>query len=261
MKFKKFIFDLLEPSEIKAPYSKAFNIFLIILIILNVIAEIIGTVDWIRTSYRQYLYGFGMFSLLIFSIEYILRMWTITNNKEYSEPVTGRIKYFFSFFGLIDLISILPFFLTLIIPFDLRFLRIFRLLRIFRVFKLGRYSESLKKIGRVFVAKKEELFVSLMAVLFLVVLSASMIYILEHEAQPEIYSNIPNSIYWSFITLTTVGYGDIYPVTPLGKLFTIIVALLGVGMIALPTAIISSGFSEELSRGKQKYCPHCGKKL
>ncbi|MDQ3020106.1 MAG: ion transporter [Bacteroidota bacterium] len=261
MKIKRFIYYLLEPSEKEHRFEKILNLFLIALIILNVLAGIIYTVEWVKTGYYNFLNPFEIFSVGIFTIEYVLRMWTITCDKKYSKPIIGRIKYFFSFFALVDLFSILPFYLIMIFPFDLRFLRLFRLFRIVRVLKLGRYSESLQKFGRVFKNKKEDLFVSLMVVLFLVVLSSSIIYMVENEAQPDKYTNIPDSIYWSFITLTTVGYGDIYPITPLGKLFTIIIALLGLGMIALPTAIISSGFNEELTRHRKKFCPHCGKEL
>ncbi len=261
MKIKKFIYHLLEPSEIDVPHERLFNLFLVALIILNVIAEILETVEGIKNQYYYFFVVFEIFSVAVFTIEYVLRIWTITNDKIYSKPFTGRIKYFFSFFALVDLFSILPFYLVLFLPFDLRFLRLFRLIRIVRVLKLGRYSESLKKFGRVFKNKKEDLFVSLLVVLFLVVLSSSIIYIVENEAQPDKYSNIPDCIYWSFITLTTVGYGDMYPITPLGKLFTIVIAILGLGMIALPTAIISTGFNEELTKHRKKFCPHCGKEL
>lgn len=261
-KTKKYIYLLFEPSEIDVPLEKIVNIFIVILILLNVVAGILQTVEFFKTGYFNFFGAFEIFSVAVFTIEYFLRMWVITCDKKYSKPITGRIKYFFSFFALVDLMSILPFYLAVFIPFDLRFLRILRLLRIIRVLKLGRYSESLKKFGRVFINKRDDLLISLLVVLFLVVISSSIIYIAENEAQPDKYASIPDSIYWSFITLTTVGYGDIYPITPLGKLFTIIIALLGLGMIALPTAIISSGFNEELTRHKKKkYCPHCGKEL
>ena len=261
MKAKKYIYDILEPSEIIVPFKKTFNIFLITLIILNVIAGIIESVHFFRTGYFKFFGAIEIFSVAVFTIEYILRMWTITCDKKYGKPVTGRIKYFFSFFALVDLLSILPFYLAAILPLDLRFLRLFRLLRIVRVLKLGRYSESLKKFGRVFINKRDDLLVSLIVILFLVVISSSIIFIFENEAQPDKYTNIPDCIYWSFITLTTVGYGDIYPITPLGKFFTIIIALLGLGMIALPTTIISSGFNEELTKHRKKYCSHCGKEI
>lgn len=261
MKLKKYIYQILEPSKIDFPVEKYVNIFIVSLIILNVISGILESVEFMKIGYFNFFGYFEIFSVTVFTIEYLLRIWSITCDKKYRNPITGRVKYFFSFFSLVDLFSILPFYLAFLFPFDLRFLRIFRLLRILRVLKLGRYSESLQKFGRVFINKKDDLIVSLMVVLFLVVISASIIFIVENEAQPDKYTNIPDSIYWSFITLTTVGYGDIYPITPLGKLFTIVIALLGLGMIALPTAIISSGFNEELRKDKKNFCPHCGKEL
>ena len=160
--------------------------------------------------------------------------------------------------AIIDLLSILPFYMFAIFPFDLRFLRLFRLFRFIRVLKLGRYSTSLKLLRNVFKAKKAELAVFI--ILFVIILSSCFIFIVEHDAQPDKFTNIPVSIYWSVMTITSVGYGDIYPVTPVGQFFAIITALLGLGLFAIPTGIIASGFYEELHNQK-KYCPHCGKEI
>ena len=158
----------------------------------------------------------------------------------------GIYKYVFSAYGLIDLISILPFFLNQLVKVDGRFLRILRLFRLTRIFKLGRGSSSLKLFIKALNGVKNELkftlFLSLLAILF----SASAIYYLEHEAQPEKFSSITESIWWATVSLATVGYGDVYPVTAGGKIFASIISLIGIGIVAIPTGIISASFVEEI---------------
>jgi voltage-gated potassium channel len=158
----------------------------------------------------------------------------------------GVYKYMFSAYGLIDLISILPFFLNQLVKVDGRFLRILRLFRLTRIFKLGRGSSSLKLFIKALNGVKNELkftlFLSLLAILF----SASAIYYLEHEAQPEKFSSITESIWWATVSLATVGYGDVYPVTAGGKIFASIISLIGIGIVAIPTGIISASFVEEI---------------
>ena len=158
----------------------------------------------------------------------------------------GVYKYVFSVYGLIDLISILPFFLNQLVKVDGRFLRILRLFRLTRIFKLGRGSSSLKLFIKALNGVKNELkftlFLSLLAILF----SASAIYYLEHEAQPEKFSSITESIWWATVSLATVGYGDVYPVTAGGKIFASIISLIGIGIVAIPTGIISASFVEEI---------------
>jgi voltage-gated potassium channel len=158
----------------------------------------------------------------------------------------GVYKYVFSAYGLIDLISILPFFLNQLVKVDGRFLRILRLFRLTRIFKLGRGSSSLKLFIKALNGVKNELkftlFLSLLAILF----SASAIYYLEHESQPEKFSSITESIWWATVSLATVGYGDVYPVTAGGKIFASIISLIGIGIVAIPTGIISASFVEEI---------------
>ena len=162
--------------------------------------------------------------------------------------------------ALIDLLAILPFFLTFI-SLDLRFIRTLRLFRLFRVFKFVRYSNSLRLFGKVIKHKKEELIVTATIMFVLVILTSSFIYLAEHEAQPDKFTDIPSSMWWAIVTLTTVGYGDVFPVTPLGKIFAAIIAILGIGMFALPTGILGASFVEEIDKMKAKEkasCPHCG---
>jgi len=173
------------------------------------------------------------------------------------------------------LLAILPYYL----PFtgiDLRFLRILRMMRIFRIAKLGRYSQSLQILRRVMTAKKEQLLCTLFVLVLLVIVAASMLYYAENGVQPENFSSIPAAMWWAVSTLTTVGYGDIYPTTGLGKFMASIIAVLGIGVFALPAGILGAGFVEEMGRrdqsgnsdadnagltGKPAHCPHCGKEI
>jgi voltage-gated potassium channel len=196
----------------------------------------------IRNVYGSYFHIFEAISIYIFSFEYLYRIRLSFQEKK----MKGVYKYVFSAYGLIDLISILPFFLNQLVKVDGRFLRILRLFRLTRIFKLGRGSSSLKLFIKALNGVKNELkftlFLSLLAILF----SASAIYYLEHESQPEKFSSITESIWWATVSLATVGYGDVYPVTAGGKIFASIISLIGIGIVAIPTGIISASFVEEI---------------
>jgi voltage-gated potassium channel len=163
--------------------------------------------------------------------------------------------------ALIDLLAILPFYLPIFVHLDLRIIRILRLFRIFRVFKLARYSESVKILSSVIKRKKEELLIVFFVLFILLIVASSLMYFVENDAQPNVFSSIPMAMWWCIVTLTTVGYGDIYPITVLGRILGGIIALLGIGMFALPTGILASAFAEELQKKHErpKICPHCGK--
>ena len=219
-----------------------FDKFIYLLIIANVLAMIMESHVSIRDSYGDIFQFFEAVSIYIFSFEYLyrIRLAFIDNRMK------GVSKYVFSAFGLIDLISILPFYLNQIIKVDGRFLRILRLFRLTRIFKLGRDSSSLKLFVKALRGVKNELkftlFLSALAILF----SASAIYYLENEAQPEKFSSITEAIWWATVSLATVGYGDVYPVTVGGKIFASFISLIGIGIVAIPTGIISASFVEEI---------------
>ena len=165
--------------------------------------------------------------------------------------------------ALVDLFAVLPFYLPMIFPFDLRFIRAFRLFRLFRLFKLARYSVAFKTLGRVIKLKKEELNIAVFIIFLLLIVSSSLMYFVEHNVQPNTFQSIPHALWWGVSTLTTVGYGDIYPITPIGKFLGAIIALLGIGIFALPAGIFASGFAEELAKRNKEtiYCPFCGKNI
>lgn len=255
---KKRIFGILEPGD---EDSKYFDTFIMILISLNVAAVVLETVDWLNASYGWLFRAFDMFSVAIFTVEYILRAWSCTENPRFRAPFSGRLRYLITPMAIIDLLAILPFYLPFIIP-DLRFVRALRLFRLFRILKLARYSDALKTFAEVLNLKKEELGVTLFATLIMLTVASSMVYEAENAVQPEAFANIPDAMWWGVVTLTTVGYGDIYPKTALGKFIGSFVVIAGVGLFALPAGIMASGFSEVLQRRKEKIrkkmiCPHC----
>ncbi len=259
-KVKNRLYEILEIASADDLPSRLFDIFIMTLISLNVIVVILETVESFSSQYMLFFWIFEIFSVSVFTIEYLLRLWTCTTNNRFRSPIKGRIRFAVTPLALVDLMAILPFYLPMIIPLDLRFIRALRLFRLFRLFKMGRYSEALKTLGNVFKEKKEELLITVFSVIILLVVSSSLMYFVENAAQPEAFSSIPAAMWWGITTLTTVGYGDVHPITPIGKLLGAIIALLGIGMFALPTGILASGFAEEIQRrqGKRRICPHCG---
>ncbi|MBV6645026.1 MAG: ion transporter [Cyclobacteriaceae bacterium] len=245
---KRRIFETLEKGEGDDRLSKRFDLFIMTLILLNVMAVILETVESIYVQAPLLFYYFEIFSIIIFSIEYVGRLWTCTYFERYSHPFWGRLKFVFSIAGLIDLMAILPFYLPLLFAMDGRFLRMMRLFRVLRIFKMGRYSTAFNLIMRVIKQRKEELLITLTIVLVLLILASSMMYYLEHEVQPENFSSIPETMWWGVATLTTVGYGDVYPITGFGKVLGAFIAILGVGIFALPAGIIAAGFESEISK-------------
>ena len=224
-----------------------FDIFIYVLIIANIIAMVLESHKFIQIQFSKFFYYFELISILIFSFEYIYRIVI-----SYKESKWGGVKnYVFSFFGFIDLISILPFYIKQFVLLDGRFFRILRLFRLTRVFKLGRESKSLRLFIKALSAVKSELMFTLFLSILTILFSASAIYFLENKAQPEVFSSITASVWWATISLATVGYGDIVPITIWGKIFASIISLVGIGIVAIPTGIISASFVEEIINSKK----------
>ncbi len=247
---KEKLYEILEPSWDQGKLSSAIDIFLILLILGNVAVILLETVDPYSTLLYPFFRFFELFSVIIFTVEYLLRLWTCTVDPQYSSPFTGRLRYAVTPLALIDLFAILPAFIPFIIPIDLRFLRILRLIRLVRVFKLARYSDEMALFFRVLNRKKDLLFILVSFIAVLVVISSCFLYYAEHDVQPEKFASIPDTMWWSIATLTTVGYGDVYPITPVGKFFAALTAIFGIGLFALPAGILASGFVEELQRAR-----------
>jgi voltage-gated potassium channel len=253
------ILETTSPDDIA---SRVFAIFMILFILLNVVSVTLETVESLSTRYGALFVAFDVFSIAVFTVEYALRLWTCTLDKRYEHPIWGRLRYATSPLAMIDLLAIVPFYLPFILP-DMRFVRILRLLRFLRVLKLGRYSDSVKTLGSVLKSKVDDLAVVLVSVSILLVFASSLVYFAEHDAQPKVFSDIPAAMWWGVVTLTTVGYGDIYPVTPIGKMLGAGIALMGVGLFTLPAGILASGFAEEMNRKRRRktLCPHCGRDI
>lgn len=189
-----------------------------------------------------------------------MRLWVITCSPRYSHPLFGRLRYAVTPLALIDLLAIAPALDAAHV--DLRFLRVARLARVLRILKLARYSQGIGLIGRVVKRKKEELFVALGLFVILLVMTSALMYFAEHEVQPKAFSSIPAAMWWAVVTMTTLGYGDVYPITVMGRVLAGVTALLGIAAFALPTSILGAGFLAELERGERpQSCPRCGHEL
>ncbi len=262
---KRKVFTILHPEIGNTKWDKAFNAFIIILILMNVIAVMLETVPSIYEQNKSFFYYFDTVSVFIFTLEYIMRVWSCNQDPKYSHSLHGRIRYMFSFGALIDLLAILPFYVYSFVGFDLRVLRILRLLRFLRLFRLTSYMKATRMVVNVFKSTKNELLLSLVLTLFLITISSCLVYFCEHLAQPDKFTSIPGTMWWSVVTLTTVGYGDMYPVTIQGRILTSIILLAGVALFALPAGIITAGFLDEIRRirnhNKVFKCPHCGEVL
>lgn len=251
-RIKKRSAEALNGGSSKDPLTRLVDLCLIILITLNVVAVVLESVPEIHQPFRIAFFAFEIFSVIIFTIEYFLRLWSITENPwhdKYRKPFWGRVRYFFSTMALIDLLAILPFYLAMFVSIDLRFLRVMRLLRIL---KLTRYSSAMTMLFDVLREEARVIGASLFVLVLLLVVASSSIYLVEHEVQPEAFATIPHSMWWAIITMTTVGYGDMVPVTGLGKTIGAFMGIIGIGMVALPAGILASGFNQALHTRRRR---------
>jgi voltage-gated potassium channel len=246
-RWRQDVHDILEVGGDAHPAGRYVNAFIVVLIFLNAFAFAAETVDDLAVRYGPFFRAFNVFSVAVFSIEYLLRLWSAVDIPMLSrmKPWRARLRFATRPIMLIDLFAVLPFYFSWLVPVDLRVLRV---LRLFRLLKLVRYSPALQTLGRVIADEYRALLGALLIILVLLLFASTAAYFLEREAQPDKFGSIPAAAWWALATLTTVGYGDIVPVTPLGKLLGGVVMLLGVGMIALPVAIVATGFNRESSR-------------
>ena len=251
-KIRKGLFEILEKDDGDNRLSRRFDLFIMIMIFLNMIAVIMETVASVYIKYEYFFEWFEIISVVVFTLEYVGRIWTCTLIECYRHPIKGRIQFILSPIGLIDLLAILPFYLPFIMSLDGRILRLLRLFRLVRIFKMGRYSTAFQMIENVLNRRKEELLVTLTIVLLVLILASSLMYYVEHEVQPEAFSSIPATMWWGVATLTTVGYGDVYPITSIGRVLGAFIAIMGVGIFALPAGIIASGFEAEIRKKSEE---------
>ena len=245
---KRRLYLILEDGHPNPWASRAVDWPLILLIIANVAAVALETVPDFSQRYGDELTAFETVSVLVFSLEYLLRLWVCTEHPRMpgEKPLRTRLRFMATPFAVIDLLAILPFFLALFMPaIDLRILRVFRLLRLL---KLARYSPALATLARVLVDERRALLAALLIMLGLIMIASTAIYHAERSAQPEAFGSIPQAMWWALATLTTVGYGDVVPITTLGRLIGGLMMIFGLAMFALPIGIIASGFSNEIHR-------------
>jgi len=261
MTFRKRLYQIFTPGGAGGLSEKIFEVLLVIIIILNIAAIILDSVPEIHDDYKAMFYRFEMFSVFFFTLEYIGRVYSIVERPKFKSSVNGRIKYILTPMAIIDLLAFLPFYF-IFLPLDLRFLRIFRLMGLFRMFKIARYMKALDIFKRVISERKEQLVLSILFIVFVLIIISSIMYYVERGTQPEAFSSIPATMWWGVSTLTTVGYGDIVPMTTLGKALGGLFAIIGVGLFALPAGILSSGFYEVFrEKERKRVCPHCGKEI
>lgn len=249
---KKRVFQIIEVGYDLDFMSRAYDFVNVFAILLNILISVLYTFKNIKAQYGSWLTVIEIITICFFAIDYFLRVWTA--DILYSELPKGKAfrKYIFSFMGIVDLLSFLPYFLPVFFPAGTVAFRMIRIVRIFRLFRINAYYDSLSVITEVIASKAQQLISSVFIILVLMLASSLCMYSLEHEAQPDVFSNAFSGIWWATSTLLTVGYGDIYPITTMGKLFGIFISFLGVGMVAIPTGIISAGFVNQYTTIKKR---------
>ena len=251
MNVRRRIFEIVQPDDGTSFLSRFFDRAITSLILASVIIVFASTFDLPPRVLRILVLLEGVASC-VFTIEYVLRIATADFLYPSSGVIMSRIKYVMSVMAIVDLVAILPFWLPMLLPGTMLGLRALRLVRLLRIFKLNRYFDAMKSLGAVIVRKKRELLGSLFFVAILMLISSLLMYSAEHDVQPDVFCNAFSGLWWAVATLTTVGYGDIYPVTALGRLVGALIAFSGLAAVAIPTGIISSGLMESMSRGKDE---------
>lgn len=247
MKFRRRIYEIIEPDKGDSLASRVFDGMITLLILLSVVIVFVGTFDLPATTLKALCVIEGVASI-VFTVEYCLRILTADFCYPECGVVWSRVRYILSPMAIVDFVAILPFWIPMLVPGTMLGVRALRLVRLLRIFKLNRYFDAMKAIGDVVVSKKRELIGSMFFVAILMLISSLLMYSAEHEAQPEVFCNAFSGLWWAVATLTTVGYGDIYPVTPLGRLVGAFIAFSGLAAVAIPTGIITSGLSERITK-------------
>lgn len=267
MTFRKKVYKTIEETGPIGSSSWFFDATLILVIMLNVAAIILETVPGFFRHNRFYFLRLEELFILFFFLEYIFRVWSIVEDPKYRHPIWGRLRFMITPLAIIDFLAMLPF-LSVFFDDNAEFVKLFSLTRMFRLLKVVRYMKVVTLFINVVRNKAQELFFTFLLLMFMLVLISSAMYHVEHDAQPEKFSSIPATMWWGVSTLTTVGYGDMYPITPLGKVIGGFIMIIGVGVLAVPTGILAAGFTSELKKHKEhdhhtagEYCPHCGKKI
>jgi voltage-gated potassium channel len=268
---KQKVYKMIEKSEDQDQWSRAFDMFIMVLVFLNMCVIVLES---FQELYVKYIGGFNFFEIFtvgVFTVEYLLRIWTAQCRYPTKPPLKAVLRWSITPLALIDMMAIFPFyigFIILWIPANWRIFRLLRIARLLRFLKLNRYSDAYNVFAVVIRKRKHELLMTAGAAFIVMLISSTFMYYLEHTVQPNAFPNILASFWWAVATLTTVGYGDVVPVTGWGRFLSGVLAFVGIGFVALPTGLISSGFIEIMHKKMQEergncptYCPHCGKKI
>jgi voltage-gated potassium channel len=258
------------------PGARALRLALAALIVVNVLAIVLESIPGVASRWPQWFHGLEVFSVVVFGAEYLTRLWTAPERLQFARPVAGRLRWMITPGAIVDLLAVLPSLLALG-DLDLRVLRMLRLARLVRIAKLTRFSIAVQTLQRVLVAKAPDLLSLLFMLVIALIVSSAAMYHLEYEAQPNVFSSIPATMWWGIVTLTTIGYGDMTPVTPAGRVLGGFIAILGIGMFALPAGLLGAAFVDELGKARtahadhgaaartggrvQASCPHCGRSI
>lgn len=250
--FRQKVFSLLNPTPTSGDLHHIIDHVIVVSVLLSVISIILETVPWIHKPFQKEFYAIEIFTVVIFSLEYVGRLYSCCEMPKYQEPIVGRIKYMFTLGALIDLVAVLPFFIGLAFheEFDLRFLRVFRLSRLL---KITRYTGTLNTMYKAIYRERRVLFAAAFMMVLLVILTASLGFEFEHAAQPDKFDTIPDAMYWAVITLASVGYGDLTPITPMGKAMTVVISLIGIGIFAIPAGLMASAFTDQLRIDREAF--------
>ncbi len=250
MTFKHRVFRIIEAGSPGDTLSVLFDVFMVVLIVTNALAAVLATVDTIHARHADALQAFEIISVVIFTLEYAARLWVCREHVYLREmdPVTARLRFAARPLSIVDLLAILPFYVALLTPLGAADFRILRLFRLLRLLKLARYSPAMATLGRVLLSERRAIAAALLVMLCLITGAATVLYLVERSVQPEVLGSVPAAMWWAVATLTTVGYGDVAPITAPGKMIGAVVMIMGVGMFALPIAIVASGFADEIHR-------------
>lgn len=248
---RKRTFEVIEIGSHSDLPSRLYDLFNFFTILINLTVTILYTFDGMELHYGPLLLTIEAATVACFAVDYVLRLLTAQFLYPKLSHCKAILKYLFSFNGIVDTFSVLPYYLPFFFPAGMAAFRMFRVMRIFRLFWIDSYYDSFNLIVHVLYSKRQQLLSSVLIILVLMIASSLCLYSLEHDAQPLVFSNAFSGIWWSASTLLTVGYGDIYPITTLGRVFAIIISFLGVGLVAIPTGIISAGFVDQYSRIKR----------
>ncbi len=247
MSLKQTVFDVIQPDKGNSFASRLFDRTITVLILVSVVTVFAVTFD-LPSTVRDVLETLEDGASIVFTVEYLLRIWTADRLYPKMSSGRARIKYVFSFMAIVDLLAILPFWLPKFFPSSMLGMRALRLVRLLRILKLNRYFDAMRSLGDVIASKRRELIGSIFFVFLLMMVSSLLMYAVEHDAQPHVFKNAFSGLWWAVATVTTVGYGDIYPITGLGRLLGASIAFLGVAALAIPTGIITSGIMEQVGR-------------